>query len=100
MVTISGIPASADSMMASAAKAGGTKIRLQFAPAFCTDYFHRIEYRNIIHFLPTFAGRYACHHLATVFNTLARVKLSFFSGYPLNDDSCIFINKYAHCLLP
>ncbi len=36
IATMIRMPASADSMMASAAKAGGTKIRLQSAPVFCT----------------------------------------------------------------
>ena len=43
MHTMSGIPASAASMIASAAKAGGTKITDAFAPVACTACWHVLK---------------------------------------------------------
>jgi hypothetical protein len=90
-----GNPASAASMMASAAKGGGTKIMLALAPAILTAS-DRIENGNVVHLLAALAGGHAGDHLGAVINTCAGMELAFFSSNTLHQQFGLFIDKYAH----
>ncbi len=96
MATIISTPASAASMMASAANGGGTKIMLQLAPVALTASLTVLKHRHLIHFLPALSRRDACHDLCAVGHALTGMKLPFLAGDSLNQKPGVFIYKYAH----
>ena len=83
---------------------GGKGRRNKDQAAICPGTFdsvlHGIKYRNIIHFLPGFAGCYTGNNLCSVIDAMPSVKLSFSAGYPLNHNPRIFICKNTHVLSP
>ena len=99
IATTSGTPASAASMMASAANGGGTKITEAFAPVARTASLHRVEHRQIQMCRAAPPGHHAAHHLRAVGDGLLRVECAFLAGEPLHDQASLFVNQYAHRLL-
>ena len=96
MQTISAIPASAASMMASAANGGGTKITVAFAPvsfaALATvSKTGRSKMRRA-----ALARRDPAHHVGAVGNGLLGVEGAFLAGEALHEQARILIDEYAH----
>ena len=87
MATITRIPASAASMIASAAKGGGTKIIVASAPVAC----HRLRTVSKIgsplaSLVPALARRHAPDHFRAVFQALLGMKRAGRAGDALADD--------------
>ena len=100
MQTTSGKPASAASMMASAANGGGTKITDALAPVVFHRLRHGIEHRQVQMRRAAFAGRHAAHHVGAVGDGLLGVERAFPAGESLHDQSSVLIYQYAHaCFL-
>ena len=87
MQTTSATPASAASMIASAAKAGGTKITDAFAPVDCHGVDHRVEHRPPFVYGAALPGRHAAHDLGAVILRRERVECPFATGDALHDQS-------------
>ena len=89
MQTTSSIPASVASMIASAAKGGGTKMTEALAPVFA-------RFSTVLNtampscFVPPFAGRHSADNLRSVFHRLKRVERAFAAGKSLNDRLACF----------
>ncbi len=100
MQTTRGSPASAASMMASAAKGGGTKITEAFAPGRLHGFFDSVEDRPVQMCLAAFTGRNAAHHVRTVSDSLLRVEGAFAPSKALKQNLCILIYEDAHLCQP
>jgi hypothetical protein len=75
MATIVLMPPSAASMIASAAKGGGTKIIVASAPGLAHRLVHRVEDRKAVGvLLPALARRDATHHFRAVLQAPLGVK--------------------------
>ena len=100
MQTTSGMPASAASMMASAANGGGTKITVALAPVAFTASRDGVEHGALEMLCAALAGRDAADDVGAVGDRLLRVEGAFLAGEALNDQACVFVDQYAHCAPP
>ena len=99
MQTTSGTPASAASMMASAANGGGTKITDALAPVSFTASRDGVEHRQIEMRCAALARRHAADDLRSVGDRLLSVKCAFLAREALHDQARILVDQYAHCLI-
>ena len=90
------MPASTASRMASAVKAGGTKIIVASAPVFSTASIDGVEDRQALDRFAAFAGRDAADHLGAVFQAALGVELPDLAGDSLADDAGVFVDQDAH----
>ena len=96
MQTTSGTPASAASMIASAAAAGGTKMSAESAPASRTasaTVFHTGKPSWIV---PPLPGRHAADDLGPVLLAAERVERALAAGDPLDDHARRPVDQDAH----
>ena len=100
MHTTSASPASAASMIASAAKGGGTKITVAFAPVAFTPCATVSNTGRSKCFCPPLPGVIAAHHFGPVGDRLLGVKGAFPAREALNQQPCIFVDQNAHAALP
>ena len=98
MHTTSGTPASAASMIASAANGGGTKITEALAPVCLHGVRNGVEHRQVQMRLTALARRHAAHHLGAVSDGLLGVETCLRAGEALKQDSSVLIYQYAHAL--
>ena len=91
MQTTSGTPASAASMMASAANGGGTKITRGVGAGLPHRLLHRVEYGPFEVRRAALARRDAAHHLRAVGNRLLGVERAFLAGEALHQQARILI---------
>ena len=96
MQTTSGRPASAASMMASAANGGGTKITEALAPVSLTAFGDGVEHGQIEVLRAALAGRDAADHVGAIGDGLLRVESAFPAGEALDDEASILVYEYAH----
>ena len=96
MQTTSGTPASAASMMASAANGGGTKITVALAPVSFTAWATVSKTGRSRCVRAALAGHHAAHHIGAVGDGLLGVERAFLAGEALHEQSCILIDEYAH----
>ena len=96
IATISGMPASAASMIASAANGGGTKITVAFARVFSTACAHRIEHRPAFVRRPALARRGAADDVRAVGRGLLRVERAFAAGQPLHEQARLIRDQNCH----
>ena len=82
--------------MASAAKAGGTKIREVLAPVSANRLGHGVEHRDLVHLLAAFARGHPRHHLGAVFGAGPGMERAFLAGNPLHHYSRVVIDQNAH----
>ena len=99
IATIRRTPASAASMIASAANGGGTKIRLQSAPGLPDGVGHRVEDRDAVHVLPRLARGDPGDHLGAVGDAGPGVKLALLAGDPLHHYPRVLVDEDAHVIL-
>ena len=78
--------------MASAAKAGGTKMMETLAPAWLDSLLNGVEYGPVKVRLTTFARRYATNNVGAVFNHLLGMKTAFRAGKALDDNFGVFVD--------
>ena len=82
---ISRMPASAASMMASAQKAGATKVIEVVAPVALTASFTVLNSGQVEMLAAAFAGRYAADDVGAVGDHLLRVEGALVAGHALHD---------------
>ena len=87
MQTTSAMPASAASMIASAANGGGTKITEALAPVAFTRFGDGIEHRQVQMLLAALARRDAAHHFGAVGDGLLGVERAFLAGEALHQQA-------------
>ena len=92
MQTTSGMPASAASIIASAANARRHINHRRICAGFAHRIGDRVENRNAFVRRAAFAGRDAADDVRAVVTHLQHVKRAFFAGDSLNDQTCIFID--------
>ena len=83
-------------MMASAAKAGGTKIIVASALRLFHGLGHRVEDRHAFNRLAAAAGSHSADHLRAVFQAVLGMELSGGSGDALAEHAGIAIDENAH----
>ena len=96
MQTTSGRPASAASMIASAATGGGTKITDALAPVFAHRVGDGVEHRPALVRRPALAGRDAADDVGAVRRGLLRVERAFAAGEALDDEAGVLVDEYGH----
>ncbi len=99
MATMTAMPASAASMMASAAAGGGTKIMVALAPVLRTASATVLNSGKPSLHGAALAGRDAADDLRAVFAALHGVEGAGFA-HALTEDAGVFIDEDAHCGLP
>ena len=92
MQTTSARPASAASMMASAAKGGGTKITEAFAPVCLHGLRDGVEYRQVEMLAAAFAGSDSADDFGAVGNGLLGVEGAFLAGESLDEEAGVFVD--------
>ena len=106
MATMTATPASAASMMASAAPAGGTKIMLALAPVCLTASATVLNTGRAffdsspVHVVPPRPGVTPPTNWRAVEQTLVGVKASGLAGDALADDPGVLIDQDAHVSFP
>ena len=93
MQTISGIPASSASRIASAANGGGTKIIVAFAPVSFTASATVLNTGQPSCVVPPFPGVTPPTTLVPYSAQPERVKRAFLPGDPLHDEPRVVINQ-------
>ncbi len=92
IATITSIPASTASRIASAVKAAGTKIIVALAPVSCTASFDGVEDRQPLRGLAALARRHAAHHLRAILQATASMEFSGGSSNALANHPRLFVN--------
>ena len=92
MHTTSGTPASAASIIASAAPGGGTKITDAFAPGLSHSLGHRVEHRPAFMRRAALARRHAADDVGAVVLRLLGMKRAFATGDALDDETSRFVD--------
>ena len=100
MEQMSLMPASAASMMASAQKAGATKVMLVVAPVAFTASFTVLKTGSPVVLGAAFARRHAAHDVGAIGDHLLGVEGAFVAGHALNDDRRLFVDEDAHGTSP
>ena len=95
MQTTSGIPASAASMIASAANGGGTKITLALAPVSATASATVSKTGMPSTFWPPLPGVTPATTLRAVLDGLLGVERAFLAGDALDQQPRVLVDEYA-----
>ena len=98
MATMTLMPASAASIKASAANAGGTNTMLTSAPVSCHSVCDRVEHGAVEVGLASLSRSHTTNHVGAVFNHLASVEGAFASCEALHNDLGVAVDENAHVL--
>ena len=96
MQTTSGMPASAASMIASAAPGGGTKITDALAPVFSHRFGDRVEDRPALVGRAALAGRDAADDVRVVGRGLLGVERALAAGQALDEETRLWSDQNGH----
>ncbi len=96
IATITAMPASAASMIASAANGGGTKIIVALAPVASTASAHGVEDRHAQRGRPAAAGRDPADQVRAVGLALLGVERPGLAGDALTDQPRVLVDQDAH----
>ena len=100
MQTMTGMPASFASRMASAAPGAGTKMRLQLAPVCVDGVAHGVEDGHAFRRLAAAAGRDAGDDLRPVLDAATRLEAALAARDALDEHAGVRIDQYAQLVSP
>ena len=99
IATMTLMPASTASRIASAVNAAGTKIIVASAPVFLDGFGTVSNTGTPSAVCAALARRHAADHLRAVFQAVLGVKLARLAGDALADDAGVFVDQDAHGLI-